>query len=153
MTNDEQWMLFAIKEAKLAMKENEIPVGSILVQNEKIIAKAHNQPISNNDPTAHAEIQVLRKAGKKIENYRLSGSTLYVTLEPCAMCFGAMVHARIERIVYGALDSKTGVCGSCMDLNKENFFNHKISITGGVLDKKCSDLLRLFFKSKRNSQY
>jgi tRNA(adenine34) deaminase len=153
MTNDEQWMLFAIEEAKLAMKENEIPVGSILVQNEKIIAKAHNQPISNNDPTAHAEIQALRKAGKKIENYRLSGSTLYVTLEPCAMCFGAMIHARIERIVFGALDSKTGVCGSCMDLNKENFFNHKISITGGVLDKKCSDLLRLFFKSKRNSQY
>ena len=153
MHNDEYWMKIALEEANLAMKENEIPVGSILVQNEKIIAKAHNQPISNNDPTAHAEIQVLRKAGKKIENYRLSGSTLYVTLEPCAMCFGAMVHARIERIVYGALDSKTGVCGSCMDLNKENFFNHKISITGGVLDKKCSDLLRLFFKSKRNSQY
>ena len=150
MKKDELWMQVAIKEAKLAMKENEIPVGSVLVQNEKIIAKAHNQPIRKNDPTAHAEIQVLRKAGNQKENYRLVGSTLYVTLEPCAMCFGAMVHARVERIVFGALDPKTGVCGSCMDLNKENFFNHKISITGGVLDKECSDLLRLFFKLKRS---
>ena len=133
MTKDEQWMKIAIEEAKLAMNENEIPIGSILVQNEKIIAKAHNQPIGNNDPTAHAEIQLLRKAGKQKENYRLIGSTLYVTLEPCAMCFGAMIHARIERIVFGALDPKTGVCGSCMNLNNENFFNHKISITGGVL--------------------
>ena len=151
MKKDELWMQVAINEAKLAMKENEIPVGSVLVQNEKIIAKAHNQPIRKNDPTAHAEIQVLRKAGNQKENYRLVGSTLYVTLEPCAMCFGAMVHARVERIVFGALDPKTGVCGSCMDLNKENFFNHKISITGGVLNKECSDLIRLFFKSKRDN--
>ena len=152
MTEDEKWMQIAIEEAKLAMKENEIPVGSVLVQNEKIIAQAHNQPIRNNDPTAHAEIQLLRKAGKQQENYRLGGCTLYVTLEPCAMCFGAMIHARIERIVFGALDPKTGVCGSCINLNKENFFNHKISITGGVLDKQSSDLLRLFFKSKRDKK-
>ena len=152
MTKDEQWMKIAIEEAKLAMNENEIPIGSILVQNEKIIAKAHNQPIGNNDPTAHAEIQLLRKAGKQKENYRLIGSTLYVTLEPCAMCFGAMIHARVERIVFGALDPKTGVCGSCMDLNNENFFNHKISITGGVLEKESSDLLRLFFKSLRDKK-
>jgi len=152
MNKDEQWMQIAIEEAKLAMKENEIPIGSVLVRNEKIIAQAHNQPISNNDPTAHAEIQVLRKAGIQQKNYRLGGSTLYVTLEPCAMCFGAMIHARIERIVFGALDPKTGVCGSCIDLNKESFFNHKISITGEVLDKECSDLLRLFFKSKRGKQ-
>ena len=152
MIKDEKWMQIAIKEAKLAMRENEIPVGSVLVQNEKIIAQAHNQPIKNNDPTAHAEIQLLRKAGKKQKNYRLGGSTLYVTLEPCAMCFGAMIHARIERIVFGALDPKTGVCGSCINLNKENFFNHKISITGGVLDKQSSDLLRLFFKSKRDKK-
>ena len=145
-------MKIAIEEAKLAMNENEIPIGSILVQNEKIIAKAHNQPIGNNDPTAHAEIQLLRKAGKQKENYRLIGSTLYVTLEPCAMCFGAMIHARIERIVFGALDPKTGVCGSCMNLNNENFFNHKISITGGVLEKESSDLLRLFFKSLRDKK-
>ena len=111
MTKDEKWMKVAINEAKLAMKENEIPVGSVLVLNEKIIAKAHNQPIGNNDPTAHSEIQLLRKAGKQKENYRLVGSTLYVTLEPCVMCFGAMIHARIERIVFGASDPKTGVCG------------------------------------------
>ena len=152
MTEDEKWMLIAIEEAKLAMKENEIPVGSVLVQNEKIIAQAHNQPIRNNDPTAHAEIQLLRKAGKQQENYRFGGCTLYVTLEPCAMCFGAMIHARIERIVFGALDPKTGVCGSCLDLNKSNFFNHKISITGGVLDQECTDLLKLFFKSKRDNK-
>ena len=152
MSTDEKWMQIAIEEAKLAMRENEIPVGSILVKNEIIIAQAHNQSILNNDSTAHAEIQVLRKAGKQQENYRLVGSTLYVTLEPCAMCFGAMIHARIERIVFGASDPKTGVCGSCIDLNNESFFNHKISITGGILDKECSELLRLFFKSKRSKQ-
>ena len=149
MTKDEKWMKVAINEANLAMNENEIPVGSVLVLNEKIIAKAHNQPIGNNDPTAHAEIQVLRKAGKQQKNYRLVGSTLYVTLEPCAMCFGAMVHARIERIVFGAKDPKTGVCGSCMNLNEPNFFNHKISITSGILEKESSELLKLFFKSRR----
>jgi tRNA(adenine34) deaminase len=152
MNNDEKWMRIAIDEANLAMKEKEIPVGAVLVQNEKLIAQAHNQPIKINDPTAHAEIQLLRKAGKQQENYRLVGSTLYVTLEPCAMCFGAMIHARIDRIVFGASDPKTGVCGSCIDLNKENFFNHKISITGGVLEKESSELLRLFFKSLRNKE-
>ncbi len=152
MKIDEKWMRIAIDEANLAMKENEIPVGAVLVQNEKLIAQAHNQPIKINDPTAHAEIQLLRKAGKQQENYRLVGSTLYVTLEPCAMCFGAMIHARIDRIVFGASDSKTGVCGSCIDLNKENFFNHKISITGGVLERESSELLRLFFKSLRDKQ-
>ena len=152
MTKDEKWMKVAINEAKLAMKKNEIPVGAILVQNEKLIASAHNEPIKKNDPTAHAEIQVLRKAGKIMKNYRFPNSTLYATLEPCTMCFGAMIHARIERIVFGASDPKTGVCGSCIDLNNESFFNHKIAITGGILDKECSDLLRLFFKSKRSKQ-
>jgi len=150
MTKDEKWMQIAIEEAELAMNENEVPVGAVLVKNNKLLAQAHNQPINQNDPSAHAEIQLLRKAGKQKENYRLVGSTLYVTLEPCAMCFGAMIHARIERIVFGALDPKTGVCGSCMSLNKENFFNHKISVTGGVLEKESSELLRLFFKSKRS---
>ena len=152
MNIDENWMMIALEEAELAMKENEIPVGSVLVRNNKIIARAHNQPITNNDPTAHAEIQLLRKAGEQQENYRLVGSTLYVTLEPCAMCFGAMIHARIDRLVFGALDQKTGVCGSCMDLNKQYFFNHTISITGGILEKESSDLLRLFFKSLRDKK-
>ena len=152
MNKDEKWMKLALNEANLAMDENEIPVGAVLVKNGKLIAQSHNQPIKKNDPTAHAEIQLLREAGLQQKNYRLIGSTLYVTLEPCAMCFGAMIHARIERIVFGASDPKTGVCGSCINLNGESFFNHKISITGGVLEKESSDLLKLFFKSKRDKK-
>ena len=152
MNKDEKWMKIALNEANLAMDENEIPVGAVLVKNDKLIAHSHNQPIKKNDPTAHAEIQLLRKAGEQEKNYRLIGSTLYVTLEPCAMCFGAMIHARIERIVFGAKDPKTGVCGSCINLNEANFFNHKISITGGILENQSSELLRLFFKSRRDNQ-
>ena len=150
MNKDEKWMKIAMDEANLAMDENEIPVGAVLVKNDKLIAQSHNQPINKNDPTAHAEIKLLRKAGEQLKNYRLVGSTLYVTLEPCAMCFGAMIHARIERIVFGARDRKTGVCGSCINLNEEKFFNHKISITSGILEKESQDLLRSFFKSRRN---
>jgi tRNA(adenine34) deaminase len=152
MTKDEKWMQIALNEANLAMNENEIPVGAVLVKNDKLITQSHNQPIRKNDPTAHAEIQLLRKAGEQQKNYRLIGSTIYVTLEPCTMCFGAMVHARIERIVFGASDPKTGVCGSCINLNKQNFFNHKIVITGGVLENESSELLKLFFKSRRGNQ-
>ena len=149
MSKDEKWMRIAIEEANLAMDKNEVPVGAVLVKNDTLIAQAHNKPITKNDPTAHAEIQLLRKAGEQQKNYRLPESTLYVTLEPCTMCFGAMVHARIDRIVYGASDPKTGVCGSRMNLNEENFFNHKISITSGILEKESSELLKLFFKSRR----
>ena len=149
MSNDEKWMRIAIEEANLDMDKNEVPVGAVLVKNDTLIAQAHNKPITKNDPTAHAEIQLLRKAGEQQKNYRLPESTLYVTLEPCTMCFGAMVHARIDRIVYGASDPKTGVCGSRMNLNEENFFNHKISITSGILEKESSELLKLFFKSRR----
>ena len=152
MSNDEKWMRIAIEEANLAMDKNEVPVGAVLVKNDTLIAQAHNKPITKNDPTAHAEIQLLRKAGEQQKNYRLPESTLYVTLEPCTMCFGAMVHARIDRIVYGASDPKTGVCGSRMNLNEENFFNHKISITSGILEKESSELLKLFFKSRRGNQ-
>ena len=152
MNKDEKWMRIALNEANLAMDENEIPVGAVLVKNGKLIAQSHNQPINKNDPTAHAEIQLLREAGLQQKNYRLIGSTLYVTLEPCAMCFGAMIHARIERVVFGASDPKTGVCGSCINLNEESFFNHKISITGGILKNESSELLRLFFKTKRDNQ-
>jgi tRNA(adenine34) deaminase len=149
MSNDEKWMRIAIEEANLAMDKNEVPVGAVLVKNDTLIAQAHNKPITKNDPTAHAEIQLLRKAGEQQKNYRLPESTLYVTLEPCTMCFGAMIHARIDRIVYGASDFKTGVCGSRMNLNEANFFNHKISITSGILEKESSELLKLFFKSRR----
>jgi tRNA(adenine34) deaminase len=152
MNKDEKWMRIALNEANLAMDENEIPVGAVLVKNDKLIAQSHNRPINKNDPTAHAEIELLRKAGEQQKNYRLIGSTLYVTLEPCAMCFGAMIHARIERIVFGASDPKTGVCGSCINLNEEKIFNHKISIARGILEEESSKLLRLFFKSRRDKQ-
>ena len=149
MTDDEKWMSLAIKQAIKAEKEGEVPIGAILVKDGLLIAKAHNQPISTNDATAHAEIQLLRTAGKHQKNYRLIDTTIYVTLEPCAMCLGAMMHARIARMVFGASDPKTGVCGSCADLTTESFFNHEIEISGGVLEKECKELLQSFFKSRR----
>lgn len=150
MIEDEKWMRFAIKEANIAKGKGEVPVGSIIIQDNQIIAKAHNCPISKNNPTAHAEIEVLRKAGKKLLNYRLPKTTLYVTLEPCAMCLGAMIHARIERVVFGASDPKSGVCGSNINLSSESIFNHQISISGGVLEHECKNILQSFFKLKRN---
>ena len=149
MISDEKWMKIAIDEAHLAMDENEIPVGAVLVQDNKLIAQAHNRPIINNDPTAHAEIELLRKAGKKLRNYRMPESTLYVTLEPCAMCFGAMIHARIERLVFGASDFKSGVCGSNIDLSSESIFNHQISVNSRVLEHECKNILQSFFKIRR----
>jgi tRNA(adenine34) deaminase len=149
MIRDEQWMKIAIDEAHLAMDKNEVPVGAVLIKNNKLIAKAHNRPIINSDPTAHAEIEVLRKAGEILHNYRLPKTTLYVTLEPCAMCLGAMIHARIERLVFGASDPKSGVCGSTIDLSSESIFNHQISVGGGVLDHECKDILQSFFKLRR----
>ena len=149
MTRDEQWMKIAIEEAHLAIDENEVPVGAVLVQDNKLIAQAHNRPIINNDPTAHAEIELLRKAGAKLQNYRLPKTTLYVTLEPCTMCIGAMIHARIERVVFGASDFKSGVCGSTIDLSTEPIFNHQISVSGGVLELECKNMLQSFFKIRR----
>jgi len=149
MNNDEKWMAISIQEALKAEVEGEVPVGAVLVKDGVLIAKAHNQTISTNDATAHAEIQLLRSAGKKQKNYRLINTSIYVTLEPCAMCLAAMMHARIAQIIFGAYDSKTGVCGSCGDLSKANFFNHKMIISGGVLENKCKELLQSFFKSRR----
>ena len=149
MTDNEKWMDLAIKQAIKAEKEGEVPIGAVLVKDELLIAKAHNQPITKNDATAHAEIQLLRAAGRKQENYRLTGTSLYVTLEPCAMCLGAMMHARIERIVYGTHDPKTGACGSSENLIDANCFNHKIDLVSGVLEHECKQLLKKFFLSRR----
>ena len=143
-------MELAIQQARIAEKIDEVPVGAVLVQDDQLITSAHNQPITNNDPTAHAEIQLLRKAGEKLNNYRLPNTTLYVTLEPCTMCLGAMIHARISRVVFGAYDEKTGVCGSCQDLSTSEGFNHAIEIQGGVLADECKNLLQNFFKNRRN---
>jgi len=149
MNEDEKWMNLALEQARKAEEEGEVPVGAILVKDGLLIAKAHNQPISTNDPTAHAEIQLLREAGEKLKNYRLTGTSLYVTLEPCAMCLGAIMHARIERLVFGAYDPKTGVCGSSENLMDARCFNHKINLVSGVLENECRQLLKKFFISRR----
>ena len=149
MNNDEKWMQIAINESRAAKSEDEIPVGAVIVKNGQLIAQAHNQPISTNDPTAHAEILAIRKAGKKEKNYRLVGTTLYVTLEPCLMCLVALMHARSERIVFGAKNTKHGFCGSLLDLTNDSQFNHRAIITGGILEKQCQEILRSFFKLRR----
>jgi len=150
MKIDEKNMKLALQEAQKSREMNEVPVGAIIVVNGQIISKSHNKPIFQNDPTSHAEINALRLASKNLGNYRLTGATLYVTLEPCAMCYGAIVHARISRLVFGAYDSKTGVCGSSIDLRDQTCFNHTPKIIGGVLEEDCSLILKDFFKKKRN---
>ena len=149
MNEDEKWMSLALEQARKAEEEGEVPVGAILVKDGLLIAKAYNQPISTNDPTAHAEIQLIRAAGKKLKNYRLTGTSLYVTLEPCAMCLGAIMHARVERVVFGAHDPKTGVCGSSENLINAKCFNHKINLASGVMENECRQLLKNFFNSRR----
>ena len=149
MNEDERWMSLALEQALKAEQMGEVPVGAILVKDGLLIAKAHNQPISTNDPTAHAEIQLIRAAGKKLKNYRLTGTSLYVTLEPCAMCLGAIIHARVERVVFAAYDPKTGVCGSSENLMNAKCFNHKINLVSGVMENECRQLLKNFFTSRR----
>ena len=149
MNEDEKWMSLALEQAVKAEEDGEVPVGAILVKDGLVVARAHNQPISTNDATAHAEIQLLRAAGEKLKNYRLTGTSLYVTLEPCAMCLGAIMHARVERVVFGAHDPKTGVCGSSENLMEANCFNHKINLVSGVLENESKQLLKNFFISRR----
>ena len=147
--NDLVWMQQALAIAEAAAAAGEVPVGALCVADGELLASAGNGPIQAHDPTAHAEIKLLQAAGKITNNYRLTGSTLYVTLEPCIMCLGAIMHARISQVIFGAYDPKTGVCGSCEDLTKLNCFNHRIDITGGVLEEESKNLLHSFFKSKR----
>ena len=149
MNEDEKWMSLALEQAVKAEEEGEVPVGAILVKDGLVVARAHNQPISTNDATAHAEIQLLRGAGEELKNYRLTGTSLYVTLEPCAMCLGAIMHARVERVVFGAYDPKTGVCGSSENLMDAKCFNHKINLVSGVLENESKQLLKNFFNSRR----
>ena len=149
MNDDQIWMRFAIEEAIIAESKGEVPVGAVLVKDNSIIARGRNESIANNDATAHAELNLLKSAGKKLQNYRLNQTTIYSTLEPCAMCYGAMVHARVERLVFGAYDKKTGVCGSCSDLRDANFFNHRIIVDGGILLKENQNILKSFFEKLR----
>lgn len=140
------WMKHALKLALIAKKKGEVPVGAVLVFKENIIAKGSNSSIYYSDPTAHAEILALRQGGKKLKNYRLLNSTLYVTLEPCIMCFGAIIHSRIQHLVFGAKEKKNKI-----DIFKKylNNINHKLNITESILEKECSSLLNSFFKNKR----
>ncbi len=138
----------ALLEAEKAEDKGEVPVGAVLVKDETIIARGHNKPVSGNDPTAHAEIVAIRNASEKIQNYRLSGCELYVTLEPCTMCLGAAVQSRINRLVFGALDPKSGAVESVMGFPLEKM-NHRMEIRGGVLAEECGKILRAFFERRR----
>ncbi len=146
---DEIFMRTALGLAAEAAAAGEVPVGALVVHEGKIIGRGWNAPIGLNDPTAHAEVRALREAGAALGNYRLPGCSLYVTLEPCAMCAGAIQHARISRLVYAARDPKTGACGSVVDLFALSRLNHHTSVTGGLLEKASADLLRAFFAARR----
>jgi tRNA(adenine34) deaminase len=150
-TNDDEWFMRAALDCALeAHAKGEVPVGAVLVDDVgEIVARAANQPIASHDPTAHAEVVALRLAGQARANYRLPGFTLYVTLEPCAMCVGAIVHARISRLVFAANDPKSGACGSVLDLPASTAFNHRFEITRGVLRDESARLLRRFFAERR----
>lgn len=147
--NDEYWMRHALRLARVAWEQGEVPVGAVLVQGDRVIGEGWNRPIGQHDPTAHAEIMALRQGGKVLENYRLLDTTLYVTLEPCVMCAGAMVHSRITRLVYGARDEKTGAAGSLLDVLGHPGMNHQIRVEEGVLAEACASMLSDFFRMRR----
>lgn len=149
---DQAFMQQALQLAQAAADAGEVPVGALVVQDGAIIGRGMNAPIGRHDPTAHAEIQAMREAAAAIGNYRLVGCTLYVTLEPCAMCSGAIQHARIARLVYGARDPKTGSCGSVIDLMAEPRLNHHTEVAGGILAEECGSMLSRFFSARRASK-
>ncbi|MEI7993518.1 MAG: tRNA adenosine(34) deaminase TadA [Methylococcaceae bacterium] len=149
LSKDEAWMRYAFRLAQRAEQQGEVPVGAIVVKDEQCIAEGWNSSIATHDPTAHAEIMALRKAGLALENYRLTGATLYVTLEPCVMCMGAISHARVERLVFGAFDPKRGAVCHALSLSDASFLNHRINWVGGILEINCSELLRDFFRARR----
>ena len=147
--SDEAFMRVALELAKLAQEAGEVPVGAVVVRGGRIIGRGFNQPILSRDPIAHAEIVALRDAAQHLQNYRLNGCELFVTLEPCAMCAGAIMHARLARVVYGASDPKTGACGSVVNLFAESRLNHQTAVVGGLLAAECSELLQTFFAGRR----
>jgi tRNA(adenine34) deaminase len=149
MTPDEGYVRQAIAQAKLAAEAGEVPVGAIVVYEGIVIASGRNSVLRDLDPTAHAEIVALRAAAQQLHNYRLTGCELYTTLEPCAMCSGAIIHARISRLVYGAPDPKAGAAGSVLEVINHAQLNHQLQVTSGVLSEECGDLLRAFFRERR----
>ena len=151
-SSDEYWMRQAILLANKAESLDEVPVGAVLVYDNAVIGEGWNQPIGLHDPTAHAEMMALRAGALAVKNYRLVDTTLFVTLEPCAMCVGAIIHARVKRVVFGASDPKTGAAGSVFALLNDDQFNHKVEVTGGVLADECGSLLKSFFGKKRGKK-
>lgn len=149
---DLQRMRQALRLAECAVTNGEVPVGALVVRDGEVIGEGFNQPIGRHDPSAHAEMVALRAASRAVGNYRLPNTTLYVTLEPCVMCVGAIFHARVARVVFGASDAKSGACGSVMNLFSEPRLNHHATVSGGVLADECVDLLRSFFAARRHRQ-
>lgn len=150
--HDEQWMEEALREAQLAQSQGEVPVGAVIICDGRVVGRGWNRPISTNDPAAHAEIIALREAGLALGNYRLSECELFVTIEPCAMCAGAITHARIKRLVYGADDPKAGAVKSVMTVVNHPSLNHRIEIVGGVLAARAMEMVQAFFRDRRTRQ-
>ena len=147
--NDVDWMRLALAQAEIAQQRGEVPVGAVLVADDTLLAEAYNMPITSSDPTAHAEVAVLRSAAAKLSNYRLPETTLYVTIEPCTMCMGALIHARVRRLVFGAREPRAGAAVSQLRLAEHDFYNHRLEVVEGVLAEECSRLMSDFFRSKR----
>ncbi len=151
--DDEYWMRHALRMARYAETQGEVPIGAVLVKENQLVAEGWNQPIILNDPTAHAEIVAIRFAANSLNNYRIPGCVLYTTLEPCLMCLGAILHARISKVVYGARDERNGdVTGDQADLVNAKIFNRRLEITGGVFQQECSKILRIFFQNRRTKE-
>lgn len=142
-------MRYAIRLAQRAEQQGEVPIGAVIVKDDKCIAEGWNMPIATHDPTAHAEIMAIRRAGAALENYRLCDATLYVTLEPCVMCMGAISHARLKRLVFGAFDPKRGAVCNALSLTDASFLNHRVNWVGGVMEEECGELLKDFFRARR----
>jgi tRNA(adenine34) deaminase len=149
---DAAWMELALEQARLAAAAGEVPVGALVIKDGEIVARGHNRNLLDNDPTAHAEIMALRQAAARLGNHRLSGCVMFATIEPCAMCAGAMMHARLSRLVYGAGDPKAGAAGSVLQVLNHPGLNHRMEVAAGVLADQCSEILRSFFQSRRDQQ-
>jgi tRNA(adenine34) deaminase len=150
--SDAEWMEHALRQARFAAAAGEVPVGAVIVKDGKIVGFGHNRTLLDGDPTAHAEIVALRQAARRLGNYRLGDCVMFATIEPCAMCAGAMIHARLARLVFGAFDPKAGAAGSVLEVVNHPKLNHQMEVTSGVLAEKCAEILQEFFRSRRNEQ-
>lgn len=148
--DDERYMQFALEQARAAYRIGEVPIGAVIISGGEVFACGHNLRETTDDPTAHAEVIAIRRAAERLGHWRLSGMTLYVTIEPCPMCAGSLVNARVDRLVYGAADPKAGAAGTLMNLLQDERLNHRVSVTGGILEAECAELMRQFFQERRH---